>query len=144
MKERVIYGHGVRDAAEAEGHSSSRLYKYKSWDEIKMAQAFSAVTQEGMSVREAALQFGVPKFTLGDRVSGRVMSGATSGPQTYLDRNEEEELVQFLLRCAEIGYAKSRKQVLALVRRLLQKKAKNVPVTSGCGSHSVIGTQISP
>ena len=66
LKDRVIYGHGVRDAAEAAGHSSSRLCKYKSWDEIKMAQAFSAVTQEGMSVREVALQFSVPKSTLKD------------------------------------------------------------------------------
>ena len=53
-------------------------------------------------------------------------------PETlqYLDRNEKE-LVEFIFRCAEIGYAKSHKQVLALVRRLLQKKGKNVPITSG-------------
>lgn len=97
LKDRIIYGGGVRDAAESAGHSSSRPSKYKSWNEVKMAQAFSAVTQEGMSIREAAVQFGVPKSTLGDRISGRVLSGATSGPRTYLDGDEEEELVQFLL-----------------------------------------------
>ena len=96
-----------------------------------MNKAVAAVTQEGLSIREAALQFGVPKSTLGDRISGRVLSGATSGPDTYLDRSEEEELVKFLLRCAEIGYTKSRKQVLALVKRLLQKKGKCGTVTSG-------------
>ena len=132
LKDRVVYGHGVRDAVELVEHSSSRPSKYKSWDEVKMAQAFTSVTQERMSIREAALQYGVPKSTLGDRLTGRVLSGATSGPQTYLDKSEEEELVQFLLRSAEIGYAKSRKQVLALVRRLLQKKGeKSGPVTSG-------------
>ena len=78
--------------------------------------------------------------TLGDRVSGKVLTGATSGPRTYLDRSEEEELVQFLLRCSEIGYAKSRKQVLAIVKRVLLKKGKAVPVTNGwwesfCGRH---------
>ena len=82
-----------------------------------MAQALDAIIREGTSIREAAMQFGVPKSTLGDRVSGKVLTGATSGPQTYLDHSEEEELVQFLLWCVEIGYAKSRKQVLALVRR---------------------------
>ena len=112
LKDRVVYGHGVRDAVELAEHSSSRPSKYKSWDEVKMAQAFTSVTQERMSIREAAIQYGVPKSTLGDH-----LSGATSGPQMYLDKSAEEELVQFLLRSAEIGYAKSHKQV---VRRLLQ------------------------
>ena len=58
----------------------------------------------------AAIQYGVPKSTLGDRVSGRVLPGKNSGPPTYLNSLEEKELVQFLLRCCEIGYAKSRKQ----------------------------------
>ena len=125
LKERVIYGHGAADFAQS---STSRPSKYKSWDLVKMSKAIAAVTQEGLLIREAALQFGVPKSTLGDRISGRVLSGATSGPQTYLS---EEELVQFLLRCAEIGYPKSRKQVLAPVKQLLQKKGKCGTVTSG-------------
>ena len=131
LKDRVIYGHAAGDTASATSTSLSRPLKYKAWDESKMGQALSSVTKDGMSIREAALQFGVPKSTLGDRVSGRVLIGATSGPQTYLGRCEEEELVQFLLRCSEIGYAKSRKQVMALVRRVLLKKGKNAPVTSG-------------
>ena len=131
LKDRVIYGRGVRDAVESAEHSRFRPSKYKSWNGVKMAEAVSAVIQEGMSFRDAAVQFGVPKSTLGNRISGRVLIGATSGPQTYLDRDEEAELVQFILRCAEIGYATSRKQILALVRRLLQKKGKNAPVTSG-------------
>ena len=69
-----------------------------------------------------------------------VLTGAVSSPQTYLDEEEEKELLQFLLRCAEIGYAKSRKQVLPMVKRLLQTKGRDVPVTSGwwksfCGRH---------
>ena len=96
-----------------------------------MTKAISAVTKGGASVREAALKFGIPKSTLGDRVSGRVLSGTTSGPAIYLNSSEEEELVRFLLGCAEIGYPESRKQVLALVRRLLVKKRITAPVTSG-------------
>ena len=37
--------------------------KYKSWNEAKMAEALDT------SIREAAMQFGVPKSTLDDRVS---------------------------------------------------------------------------
>ena len=59
-----------------------------------MAQALNAVVTGGMSVREAASRFGVPKSTLGDRVSGRVQSGAVSGPKTYLTADEETEFVK--------------------------------------------------
>lgn len=79
-----------------------------------MSAALSAVVSRGMTVREAASHFGVPKSTLGNRVSDRVQSRVSSGPPTYLKADEEAELVQFLFWCSEIGYPKSRKQVLAL------------------------------
>ena len=60
-----------------------RPSQYKLWDTSAMSEALSAVVTGGMSVREAATHFGVPKSTLGDRVSGRVLSGAVSGPPTY-------------------------------------------------------------
>ena len=58
-----------------------------------MAAALKAVIEDGMSVRGAAEYYGVPKSTLGDRVSGRVLPGVTSGRCTYLSHEEEEELV---------------------------------------------------
>ena len=111
--------------------SYARPFKYKAWDESKMSRALLDVTKEGMTIRQAAVVYGVPKSTLGDRISGRVTEGATSGPQTYLEPEEEKELVDFLLKSCDIGYAKSRKQVIALVKRLMQKKGMDVPVTSG-------------
>ena len=49
----------------------------------------------------------------------------------YLNADEEEELVRFLLRCAAIGYPKSRHEVLALVTRMLERKGISGSVTSG-------------
>ncbi len=37
----------------------------------------------------------------------------------YLNDIEECELVDFLLRCAKIGYPKSRKQVMGIVQRVI-------------------------
>ena len=65
-----------------------------------MEKALQAVRLEGTSVRRAAEEYGVPRSTLGDRVSGRVCHGAVSGPPRYLSEEEEEELVRFLLGCA--------------------------------------------
>ena len=80
-----------------------------------MDKALDAVTYNGFSVWQAAAEHNVPKSTLGDQVSGRVKQGAVSGPPKYLSTADEEELVRFLLGCVAIGYASSRKEVIALV-----------------------------
>ena len=60
----------------------------------------------GKSVRRAALEHDVPKSTLHDRVSGKVLPGAVGD-------DEEDELVRWLEGCAEVGCAKhSKSQVV--------------------------------
>ena len=72
-----------------------RPVQYKDWRDLGMLAATKAVIEGGMSVCQAAELHQVPKSTLGDRVSGRVLPGDRSGPHTYLSREEEEELVIF-------------------------------------------------
>jgi len=74
----------------------ARAIKYKDWSPTQMDKAVSAVVSEGLSIRCAALQYGVPKSSLGDRISGRVKPGALSGPPKYLSTEEENELVRHL------------------------------------------------
>lgn len=89
--------------------------KYKQWDEEQMVYAVKAVT-DGLSIRRAAEEYGVPRSTLGDRISGCVIPGSTSGPPKYLSNQEEEELVQFLMDCASIGYPRGRLEVIAMIQ----------------------------
>ena len=97
-----------------------------------MEKALQAVRLEGTSVRRAAEENGVPRSTLGDRVSGRVCHGAVSGPRRYLSEEEEEELVRFLLGCASMGYPKTRKEVLTLVQsHILRNRGMEKPITHG-------------
>ena len=60
-------------------------------------------------------QYGVPRTTLKDRLSGKVAPGANPGPIPYLTSEEEDELVEHLLTCADIGYPKTKQEVLAIV-----------------------------
>ena len=64
-----------------------------------MGKAVDACVNEGMTI--IGRQLGVPKSTLGGRMSGRVVQGPISGPKTYLSPEEETELVK--LRCAAMG-----------------------------------------
>ena len=93
-----------------------------------MEQALQAVVAGGASIRRAALDYHVPKSSLGDRVSGRTVPGTKSGPPPYLNAMEEGEL---LSRCASIGYGKSRKEVLSLVQSVLDSKGVQKTVTNG-------------
>ena len=60
-----------------------------------MNNAVGAVVNDGISVRRAAVEYSVPRSTLGDRISGRVLPGAVSGRSRYLSPEEEEDLVSF-------------------------------------------------
>ncbi len=85
----------------------------------------------GASVREAAARFGVPKSTLGDRISGRVQHGDVSGPLKYLSTEEENDLAKFLIKCAGIGYPKTRLEVISLVQAIIDYKGIHSTVTAG-------------
>ena len=89
---------------------SASVYRgeYKQWSEERMALAVDAVMKDGKSVHHAAEEYDIPKSTLGDRINGRILPGAVSGPGKYLSDQEEDELVCFLLECASIGYSRSR------------------------------------
>ena len=78
-----------------------------------------------------------------------MMFGSVSGPTKYPSDIEEEELVQFLLGSSFIGFAKSRKQILAInnpVRILNFDKSgfslcpKFAKVLASCGAKDVFYT----
>ena len=102
------------DAAHGKG-------SYKCWSEAAMSKAIGAVSQENMSVRRASELYNIPRSTLADRITGRAQPGAKSGPPKILtdeEEEEEEELVSFLCRLSDIGYPKTRKQVVDLVNQI--------------------------
>ena len=45
-----------------------------------------------------------------------------SGPRPYLSYEEEEELVTYLTKCVEIGYLKTKNEVIGIVWQALYKK----------------------
>ena len=76
---------------------------YKGWNEENMVRAVESVLKKNTSIRKATKEYDIPKSTIADRISGRVLMGAVSGPNKYLNAQQEEELVHFLLECASIG-----------------------------------------
>ena len=113
------------------GAAHTRPANYKSWSEESMTKALDAVSRREMSIREASERFNVPRSTLGDRASGRVQHGSTSGPNRYLTSGEERELASFVIRCASIGFPKTRHEVISLVQSIVDSKHIDTVVSSG-------------
>lgn len=86
-----------------------------------MEAALRAV-RDGQRVNQAARDHGVPATTLKDRVSGRVVYGTRPGRKTYLTQAEEQELGGFLKQCSNIGYGKTKRDVLQIVESAAKEK----------------------
>ena len=54
-----------------------------------MLGAIDAVKNDGMGVNPASAQFGIPPYTLRDRLSGRVVHGTRLSVAPYLTKEEE-------------------------------------------------------
>ena len=102
--------------------SENRSKKLRLWTDEAMLGAMKAVATGTMGVNRTALEYGVPRTTLKDRISGRVVHGTNMGTKPYLSKEEETELVDFLITCCNAGYGKTRKDVLAIVGTIVQKR----------------------
>ena len=93
------------------------------WSNESMEAAMKAV-YNGCSIKRAALEHNVPRTTLQDRITGNVEHGSKPGGKPYLNKAEETELANFLQVVSEIGYGKTRKQVMGIVESAVRDKEK--------------------
>lgn len=127
LSQRTVYDKSTKQRGAATEKSANSC----SYDDTSMQMAIAAVEQREMTIRRAALCYGIAPSTLHDRISGKVKDGATRGVVPYLTKQEEEEFASFLVRCADIGYAHSLAQVLALAQQIVDRKGINTMVTRG-------------
>ena len=104
---------------------SQRPAQYRAtWDNRSMKLAVEAVVFGYMSLSRAAETYNIPKSTLYDHKKGKSFPGVKSGHPTLLSEEEEEDLVSFLIECSEIGYPKTRLEVIAIAERMIRVKGK--------------------
>ena len=120
---------GRRSASESP--PSTRPKKLKQWSNESLVKAMEAVCSEGMRINKAASVFEVPPTTLKDRLSGRVKHGVNPGPTPYLSKVEEAELTSFLIQSSGIGFGKTNREVIKIVKQILGKKGRKVNNSMG-------------
>ena len=131
LQSRVAKSHSKYKVAVQVPFLSQRPPTYGEYSEVNMEKAFEAVTSGRLSLRKAAEEHGVPKSTLHDKVSDKVALKARNGEKKHLTDEEESSLVDYLIGCASIGYAKSRRDVLAIAQQIANVRDPTIQVTKG-------------
>ena len=86
----------------------------------------------------------MPRTTLQDKIFGKFSLDSRSGSGRLLTDEEESRLADFLVGCATIGYAKSRKDILAIIQQILDSRNAGVVVSKGRWAPIRRGIQSSP
>ena len=80
--------------------------RWMQWTEEAMEAAMSDVRSGKYSVLCAAKLYGIPKSTLHDRISGKVIHGQKPGPKRYFTPAEENDMADLLVDVAKADYGK--------------------------------------
>lgn len=91
-----------------------------------MERALAEVKSGRCTVRQAAKEFGVPKSSLGDRVSGRVAPGSRSGPADLITSADEELLVELSLHLARHGFPLTKQQLVSFASSIYRRQHRRV------------------
>ncbi|GFN77727.1 tigger transposable element-derived protein 1-like [Plakobranchus ocellatus] len=101
-----------------------------SWTQQELENAMRAINRgEGISVREASKQFGIPRRILRNHIS----SGSTEkrlGRKPLLSDEEEQLLVDRIARFANIGLPLTAKMIRCYVFKYFEKNNRQHPFTS--------------
>ncbi|XP_071760830.2 uncharacterized protein LOC139915943 [Centroberyx gerrardi] len=100
------------------------------WAPEAMEQAIEEVREGRCSVRQAVQVFGVPKSSLCDRISGKVVSGCQIGRKTSLTPEDESSLVEYCLYSASYGFPLTKPQVLAHALAIYNHRHPEGPKTA--------------
>ena len=77
--------------------------KERDWASDDLQRATIEVPEGKLSVRGASMKYGIPRSTIHDHASLKMKKVSHPGPSPVLTSEEERELVQWVIKVAEIG-----------------------------------------
>ena len=98
----------------------------KQWSKESIQAAVKSV-QDGKGLREASRLYNVPVETLRRRITGSVDMDCRPGPPTVLTKEEEYEIVHYLIQVADMRYGLTREAVLHLVYLYVNRCQRSNP-----------------
>ena len=100
----------------------------RKWTDEVMKAAVASVLSGQLSYRQAALQYDIPRSTIRDHASGKSQPGIRRGQQPILKLEEEEALVEWSIKMAEIGYGRTKEELKDTVKKILDRQGRKVSI----------------
>ncbi|RUS84742.1 hypothetical protein EGW08_007484 [Elysia chlorotica] len=98
------------------------------YSQSALEKALAAVNSKTLSVRKAAVQYGILRSTLQDKLLGRYPVKRIS--HTVLSAEEEAKLVKWIVMCARLGEGKDREQLCRTVQTILNSEGRVTKFTN--------------
>jgi len=121
-KKKKGFGWQSSDTTMPRAPQNNHKTKRKQWTHQQMVDAINDVIGNRLGANAATKKHSVPPSMFKDRLSGQVEHGSKPGPKPYLLAAEEQELAGNLIDAANIGYGKTRGEVLTIVERHVELK----------------------
>lgn len=86
-----------------------------------LQQAMDMVRREGVSIAAAAKNFGIPKSTLQDKLSGKYAIDAKMGRPSVLTPQEEKHISDWVISIAKAGFPICKEQLVASVAKIIKE-----------------------
>ena len=98
------------------------------YTEDEVENAYLDVTDNHLSINQAAAKYGIPRSTLWNRLHGiRSWNERNVGPQR-LSSVEERDLAGWIVRQDSLGYAPGHSVVRSIVEAILKQKGDTRPL----------------
>lgn len=107
------------------GNIRNKKNKYLTYSKDALTEALNAVAKE-MSIQSASQKFKVPFSTIRCKYKGIYDVEKRSGPATILTREEEQQLVDYILLMGNKGFPFTKHMSLDSVALLMKKLKKKL------------------
>ena len=104
----------------------------ENWSEVQLAEALKAVEGGGISVRKASTHFGIPRRTLRNHI-GSKSAQKRLGRKSVLSAESEKELVDRIIRFADIGFPLTAKTIRSYVFEYVEAMGIQHPFVGAAG-----------
>ena len=84
----------------------------------------------GMGQRQASRTYNVPVETSRRRVTGKVSMDCCPGPDTVLTEEEEDALMEYCLKMADMGFGLGREDAIRTAYLIAEKSGRKHPIKS--------------
>lgn len=99
---------------------NSKKRKFHEYPQENLQKAVDAIRQ-GVKIREASRNYGVPRAIIQDRLKGRVRvdKSRRMGPDPFLSVENEEKIVQWVINIAKCGFPIKKNELINTVQKIV-------------------------